>query len=57
MISPEKLLILTLFQKLPKNGGDLGKIIVAKGSKSSQSPINDPIWSHWNKVDISKRAV
>ena len=31
MISPEKLKILTPLQKLPKNVGDLGKIIVAKG--------------------------
>ena len=33
MISLEKWLILTPFQKLPKNVGDLGKIIVAKGFK------------------------
>ena len=32
------------FKKLPKNVGDLGKIIVAKGLKN---PINPPIWSHW----------
>ena len=31
MISLEKLKILTLLQKLPKNVGDLGKLIVAKG--------------------------
>ena len=31
MISIEKLNILTLLQKLPKNVGDLGKLIVAKG--------------------------
>ena len=31
IISPEKLKILTPLQKLPKNVGDLGKIIVAKG--------------------------
>ena len=31
MISPEKLKILTPLQKLPKNVGDLGKIIGAKG--------------------------
>ena len=29
MISPEKLKILTHLQKLPKNVGDLGKLIVA----------------------------
>ena len=31
MISLEKLKILTPLQKMPKNMGDLGKIIVAKG--------------------------
>ena len=31
MISLEKLRILTTLQKLPKNGGDLGKLIVAIG--------------------------
>ena len=31
MISLEKLKILTPLQKLPKNEGDLGKIIIAKG--------------------------
>ena len=39
MISVEKLKILTRLQKLPKNVGDLGKIIVAKGfEKSNKSP-------------------
>ena len=33
MISLEKWLILTLLQKLPKNVGDLGKLIAAKGFK------------------------
>ena len=33
MISQEKLKILTTLQKLPKNVGDLGKLIVAKGFK------------------------
>ena len=33
MISVEKLKILTPFQKLPKNVGYLGKLIVAKGFK------------------------
>ena len=33
MISQQKLLILTPFQKLPKNVGDLGILIVAKGFK------------------------
>ena len=31
MISKEKLKIFTPLQKLPKNVGDLGKLIVAKG--------------------------
>ena len=31
MISLEKLKILTPLQKLPKNVGDLGKLIIAKG--------------------------
>ena len=33
MISEEKLKILTPLQKLPKNVGDLGLLIVAKGFK------------------------
>ena len=33
MISLEKLKILTPLQKLPKNVGDLGKLIVAAGFK------------------------
>ena len=48
MISREKLKILTPLQKLPKNVGDLGKLIVAK--KFAQSQINRPIWSHWLKA-------
>ena len=34
MISLEKFKILTPLQKLPKNVGDLGKLIVAKGFKN-----------------------
>ena len=34
MISVETLKILTLLQKLPKNVGDFGKTIVAKGFKN-----------------------
>ena len=34
MISQEKWYILTTLQKLPKNGGDLGKLILAKGFKN-----------------------
>ena len=33
MISLEKLKILTPLHKLPKNAGDLGKLIVARGFK------------------------
>ena len=33
MISLEKLKILTPLQKLPKNVGDLGKLIIVKGFK------------------------
>ena len=33
MIPREKLQILTPVQKIPKNVGDLGKLIVAKGFK------------------------
>ena len=33
MISPEKRIILTTLQKLPKNVTYLGKLIVAKGFK------------------------
>ena len=33
MISLEKLKILTPLQKLPKNVGDLGEVIAAKGFK------------------------
>ena len=42
MISVEKWKILTSVQKVPKNVGDLGKLIVAKGfnscPKSNKSP-------------------
>ena len=34
MISPEKLKIWTPLQNLPKNVGDLGKFIAAKGFES-----------------------
>ena len=42
MISLEKLKILTPFQKLPKNMGDLGKLIVAKGFKSCPKSNKSP---------------
>ena len=50
MISKEKLKMLTPLQKLPKNVGDLGKLIVAKGFEKLPSPINRPIWSQWFQV-------
>ena len=47
MISLENLKILEPIQKLPKNMGDLGKLIVAAGFEIvAQSPINCSIWSH-----------
>ena len=45
MISQEKLTILTPLQKLPKNEGDLGKLIVAAGFW--KRPITRQIWLHW----------
>ena len=44
----QKWYILTPLQKLLKNAGDLGKLIVAyvRLRKVAQSPINRPIWSH-----------
>ena len=48
MILLEKWKILTPLQNLPKNVGDLGKLIVAKGYKKvAQCPINRSIWSKW----------
>ena len=48
MISLEKLKILTPLQKLYRNVGDLGKIIVAKSFKNwPKVQFNRPIWSHW----------
>ena len=56
MISLEKLKILTLLQKLPKNVGDLGKVIIAKGfkklpkvQKNTQSGHTDHIGSYIDK--------
>ena len=40
-------MILTPLQKLPKNVGDLGKLIAAKGLKKlPKVKKNRPIWSH-----------
>ena len=48
MISVEKLMILTPLQKLPRNVGNLGKIIVCHQLWiAAQSAKNCPIWSHW----------
>ena len=47
MISQETWMILTPLQKLPKNEGDLSKVIVAKSfQKVAQSAKNRQIWSH-----------
>ena len=47
IISVEKLKILTPFQKLPMNVGDMDKINCCQRlQKLAQSPINRPIWSH-----------
>ena len=43
MILLEKLKIFTPLQKLPKNVGDLGKLIVAQSAKNRQ------VWSHWEE--------
>ena len=58
MISQEKLKILTPLQKLPKNVGDLGKLIAAKGFKRlPKFSINRPIWSHWSLRTDEKAKV
>ena len=42
-------------QILPKNVGDLGKLIVTKGFiKLPKSPINRPIWSHCSLHNLSR---
>ena len=44
-----------LYQKLPKNVGDLGKLIAAKGFEIvALSPINHQIWSHWMQQLITR---
>ena len=61
MISLGKWMILTPLQKMPKNGGDWGKLIVARGFKKvAQTPINRQIWSHWcesTSFQLDKLAV
>ena len=51
------------FTKLPKNVGNLGKIIIATGFEKLPSVINRPIWIRtqnpsifWHKVINSKIA-
>ena len=39
-------------QKMPKNGEDWGKLIVAKGFKIAQSPKYRPIWSHCSDINL-----
>ena len=55
MILIEKLKILVPLQKMSKNMGDLGKLIVAAGFEIvAQSPINHPIWSHCSYLPMPK---
>ena len=42
MISPEKLKILIPLQKMPKNVGDLGRLIVAQALKSCPKSKKSP---------------
>ena len=51
MISLEKLKILTPLQKLPKNVGNLGKIIVAEPLKSCPKCINSLNIGHTEKLN------
>ena len=45
------------FTKLPKNVGDLDKLIVAKGlKKDAQSPIKSKIWSYWWQLPIANEG-
>ena len=46
MISLEKWMILAPLQKLPKNVGDLGKLIVTKGFKKSPKVQKDAYSGH-----------
>ena len=39
-------MILAPLQKVPKNVGDLGKLIVAKGFKKLPKSKNRQLWSH-----------
>ena len=58
MISHQKFKILTHLQKLPKNVGYLGKLMVDTGfEKLPKVQKNHPIWSHWtvNPISIKER--
>ena len=46
MVSREKWMILTPLQKLPKNGEDWGKLIVAKGFKKIPKVQNISLSGH-----------
>ena len=57
MISLEKLKILTPLQKLLKNVGDLGKLIVAKGLKSctKSNKLTNLVTLEMTKLLLQKR--
>ena len=58
MISHEKWMILTPLQKLPKNVGDLGKLIVPKVLKKlPKVKKNRPIWSHCLRVQTTLKFI
>ena len=58
MISLEKLKILTPLRKLPKNVGDLGKLIFAQGFKKlPKSAKNRQVWSHCTGVQFMYRVM
>ena len=54
MISLKKLNILTPLQKLLKNVGDLGKIIVAKGFEKLVTLKATPVPTAWNASQGTK---
>ena len=56
MILPEKCKVLTPWQKLPKNVGDLGKLIVAKGFKKLPK-VQKIAQSGHTASDVSKSLV
>ena len=53
MISQEKSYILTTSQKLPKNVGDLGKLIVAKGFKKLPKVLKIAQSGHTAHLDLN----